>query len=622
MPFLPTTQAELAQAAIKRLDFVIISGDAYIDHPSFGTALIARLLESRGYTAGVIARPDPSDVTVFRALGKPRLAFLVTSGAMDAMVCKYTANKKPRSHDDYSPGGDPALCRSADGSLHRYAVNGKVVPARPDRAVIAYCTKAREAYKGVPIIAGGIEASLRRLSHYDYLSDTIRRPIIVDAKADLVLYGMAETAMLEAAERLARNQMESAGYEQAVKSLRGIRGTVWRTSKVEEVPSGAQWLPPHEDCARDKLVFAQSFAIQYRNTDPGTAKPLAEAAAGQFAVQEPPAFPLTHYALDELYALPFMRAWHPAYDWYGGVPAFTEVQFSITSCRGCLGACAFCALAFHQGRIVTSRSHESILHEARRLTQEKNFKGYIHDVGGPTANFRNPACKKQRSGSACIDKRCLTPKPCRELDTSHEDYLSLLRKIRRLPGIKKVFIRSGIRFDYILAGNNEEFLEELVQYHVSGQLKVAPEHVSDHVLTLMGKPPHAVYERFVAAWSAVNRRLGRKQFLIPYFIASLPGATLQDAVALAEYLRDAGFVPDQVQDFYPTPGTLAAAMYHSGVDPLNGQPVYTAKGARERAMQRALLQYTHPENRELVREALRLTGRTDLIGKGPHCLVS
>ncbi|HQG40085.1 MAG TPA: YgiQ family radical SAM protein [Spirochaetales bacterium] len=622
MPFLPTTQADLAKAAVQRLDFVILSGDAYVDHPSFGTALIARLLESRGYTIGIIARPDPDDVSVFRALGKPRLAFLITSGAMDSMVCKYTANKKLRSEDEYSPGGDPSLCRSADGTLHHYQKNGRKTSARPDRTIIAYCTKAREAFKGVPIIAGGIEASLRRLSHYDYLSDTVRRPIVLDAKADLVIYGMAERAVLETARRLADNPPEQVGYEQAIVSLRGIRGTVWRCSHVNDVPSTAIWLPSFEETAQDKQIFARSFALQYQNTDPGTAHVLVEQAGNQFAVQEPPQCPLTRNELDALYDLPYMRAWHPVYDTYGGVPAFHEVQFSITSNRGCFGACAFCSLAFHQGRIITSRSHESILKEARVLTRQKNFKGYIHDVGGPTANFRNPACVKQENGSACVDKRCLVPVPCKSLKTSHEDFILLLKKLRSLPGVKKVFIRSGIRFDYILAGNNEEFLQELALHHVSGQLKVAPEHVSDHVLALMGKPPHAVYEKFVERWKAINKTLGLKQFLIPYFIASLPGATLKDAVELAEYLRDSGFIPDQVQDFYPTPGTLATAMYYTGIDPLTGKPVYTAKGARERAMQRALLQYSHPENRQLVKEALTLAGREDLIGKGPRCLVS
>ncbi len=622
MPFLPTTQAELTEAAIQRLDFVILSGDAYIDHPSFGTALIARLLESRGYTVGIIARPDPDDVSVFRALGKPRLAFLITSGSMDAMVCKYTANKKPRREDEYSPGGDPSLCRSADGSLHQYQVNGKKTSARPDRTVIAYCTKAREAFKGVPIIAGGIEASLRRLSHYDYLSDTVRRPIILDAKADLVIYGMAELALLETAKRLANNPPEQVGYDQSIVRLRGIRGTVWRCSNMNHVPDTAVWLPPFEETARDKLTFARTFALQYHNTDPETARVLVEQAGNQFAVQEPPAYPISRALFDELYTFSYMRTWHPVYDSYGGVPAFKEVQFSITSNRGCFGACAFCALAFHQGRIITSRSHESILAEAKLLTAQPNFKGYIHDVGGPTANFRNPACVKQENGSACVDKRCLVPVPCKALKTSHEDFIALLKKLRNLPGIKKVFIRSGIRFDYILAGNNEDFLRELASHHVSGQLKVAPEHVSDHVLALMGKPPHAVYEKFVERWKSINKNLGLKQFLIPYFIASLPGATLQDAVALAEYLRDSGFIPDQVQDFYPTPGTLATAMYYTGIDPITGDAVYTAKGARERAMQRALLQYSHPENRQLVKEALKLAGREDLIGKGAKCLVS
>ncbi len=633
MPFLPTTEGELKARGIAELDFVIVCADAYVDHPSFGAALIGRLLEGAGYAVGVIARPDPSDLACFRALGRPRLAFLVSGGAIDSMVCKYTANKKPRSEDEYAPGGEPSLCRGPDGSLRSFAVNGKKESARPDRAVIAYCAKCREAYKGVTIIAGGLEASLRRLSHYDYLSDTVRKPIILDAKAVIVVYGMAERAMLELAARLkaaadgeaarrdAGQAARAAGASAPALSLRGIRGTVWRTAKREELPDGALFLPPHDSAAKDKTAFAASFALQYRNTDPGSAKVLIEEAAGQYAVQEAPAPPASREDLDAAYGLPFMRAWHPAYDQAGGVPALAEVKFSIASSRGCYGACAFCALAFHQGRIVTSRSKASILTEARLLSAKKDFKGYIHDLGGPTANFRGPACRKQAGGSACVDRRCLTPEPCPSLEADHRDYLGVLRALRALPGIKKVFVRSGIRFDYVMADPDGTFLKELAEHHVSGQLKVAPEHVSARVLALMGKPPHRVYEAFAKRWRAVNDGLGLKQYLVPYFIASHPGSTLADAIELAEYLRDAGFVPDQVQDFYPTPGTLATAMYHSGLDPLSGAAVYAAKGARERSMQRALLQFNKPENRQLVKEALKLSGREDLIGSGPACLV-
>ena len=643
MPFLPTTQAELRARRLDAVDFVIVSGDAYVDHPSFGSALIGRLLESQGYTVGIIARPDPADVEAFRSLGRPRLAFLVSGGAVDSMVCKYTANRKPRSEDEYSPGGKPELCRGADGSIRGFSVNGKPSSARPDRAVIAYAGKCREAFKGVPVVLGGLEASLRRLSHYDYLSDTVRKPIILDAKADLLVYGMAEQAITEVARRLADAAGEvtakaagsvlGAGSEpagtgpgNAAALLRGIPGTLWRTSRESELPAGAIRLPPHAEAAADPLVFAQAFAVQYRNTDPVSAAVLAEEAAGQFTVQEKPAPPLDRAALDRLYGLPFMRAWHPDYDRQGGIPAFEEVKFSLASSRGCYGACAFCSLAFHQGRIVSSRSRESLVAEAGKLVGMKDFKGYIHDVGGPTANFRGPACDKQAGGdraapSACVDRRCLAPEPCPSLKVDHRDYLSVLRALRAVPGVKKVFVRSGIRFDYVMADKSQDFLTELAKHHVSGQLKVAPEHVSDRVLKLMGKPRHQVYDAFAKRWAEVNRNLELKQYLVPYFIASHPGATIADAIELAEYLRDSGFVPDQVQDFYPTPGTLATAMYHSGIDPLNGEEVHVAKGAIERSMQRALLQYNKPENRKLVIEALRSAGRTDLIGHGEKCLV-
>ncbi len=620
MDFLPTTRAELKAKGLSSVDFVLITGDAYVDHPAFGSALVARYLEKLGYTVGVIARPDPSDAQAFRALGQPRLAFLVTGGNIDSMVCKYTANKKSRSEDDYAPGGDPCLCRSEDGTLHKYSVNGKSANARPDRAVIAYAAKCREAFKGVPVAAGGLEASLRRLSHYDYLSDTVRKPIILDSKVDIVLYGMAELALAELSSRLDRAQ-KNGGDLRSPDLFRGIRGTLWRTSDLRFLPVDAIHLPGHEEVSAGKESFARSFALQYKNTDPGTARPLVEEAAGQYVVQEPPARPLTRPEMDAAYDMAFTREAHPVYKKAGGVPALQEVKFSITSSRGCYGACAFCALAFHQGRIVTGRSRESIVAEAKSLVGTNGFKGYIHDVGGPTANFRGPACDRQAKGSACVDRRCLAPEPCPSLKVSHRDYLELLRSLRSIPGVIKVFVRSGVRFDYVMADGDGAFLRELAQYHTSGQLKVAPEHVSDRVLGIMGKPPLKVYDAFAKRWAALNRELGLKQFLVPYFIASHPGATLDDAIMLAEYLRDSGFVPDQVQDFYPTPGTLASAMYHTGIDPMGGGPVYVAKGAQERSMQRALLQYSKPENRILVREALRLAGRSDLIGGGEKCLV-
>ncbi|MFH2115794.1 MAG: YgiQ family radical SAM protein [Spirochaetota bacterium] len=625
MPFLPTTRAELKARRLDAVDFVIVSGDAYVDHPSFGSALIGRLLESQGYAVGIIARPDPGDVEAFRALGKPRLAFLVSSGTVDSMVCKYTASRKPRSEDEYAPGGKPELCRGSDGSIRAFSVNDKPASARPDRAVIAYAGKCREAFKGVPVVLGGLEASLRRLSHYDYLSDTVRKPIILDAKADLLVYGMAEQAITELARRLAKAAAMGTG-PMPTALLRGIPGTVWRTSRAVDLPVGAVILPPHAGATADPAMFAEAFALQYRNTDPVSATVLAEEAAGQFAVQEKPAPPLDRSVLDRLYGLPFMSAWHPDYDRHGGIPAFEEVKFSLASSRGCYGACAFCSLAFHQGRIVSSRSKESLVAEAGILVGMKGFKGYIHDVGGPTANFRGPACDKQAGGdraaaSACVDRRCLTPDPCPALKVDHRDYLSVLRALRAVPGVKKVFVRSGIRFDYVMADRNQDFLTEMARYHVSGQLKVAPEHVSDRVLKLMGKPGHQVYDAFAKRWAEVNRSLELKQYLVPYFIASHPGATMEDAIELAEYLRDSGFVPDQVQDFYPTPGTLATAMYHSGIDPLSGEAVHVAKGAIERSMQRALLQYNKPENRKLVIEALRGAGRTDLVGHGEKCLV-
>jgi len=611
MPFLPISTADLEARGTPTPDIVMITGDAYVDHPSFGAALIGRLLEAEGYSVGIIARPDPDDVEAFRLLGRPRLAFLVTAGALDSMVCSYTANRKPRSEDDYAPGGRAELCLRGNGSIGV----GKAgrAQARPDRALITYVGKCREAFKGVPVIIGGLEASLRRLSHYDYRSDTVRRSILLDTKADLLVYGMGESAIGEIVRRLAAGEKTTA--------IRGVRGTVWRSAQPPELPD-AIVLPSHELVADDKRTFAASFRTQYLNTDPFTAKPLEEPCAQGYVVQEAPAYPLDGPGLDRVYELPYTRDSHPCYEPFGGVPALAEVRFSLVSSRGCFGACSFCSLSFHQGRIVTARSHASLLREASTVAGLRGFKGSIHDVGGPTANFRGPACSKMGQDGACVDRRCLAPEPCRRLLPDHRDYLELLRALRRVPGVTKVFIRSGLRFDYLMLDPNDLFFRELVEHHVSGRLKVAPEHVSAGVLALMGKPRRSAYDAFAKKFSQLSKESGKRQQLVPYFISAHPGAGLDEAVELAEYLRDTGFMPDQVQDFYPTPGTLSTAMYWTGIDPLTGEPVRVARGARERAMQRALLQYSKPENHALVREALLEAGRGDLIGRGPLCLVT
>ena len=615
MSFLPVSLSDLESRGIAQLDFVFVTGDAYVDHPAFASALLGRVLEAEGFSVGVLARPDPDDVQAFRLLARPRLAFLVGAGALDSMVSSYTAAKKPRAEDDYAPGGRPELCLRGDGTVGVGTAGRRNV--RPDRAVIAYAAKCRQAYKGVPVVIGGIEASLRRFSHYDYWSDTMRRSILLDSKADLLVYGMGETALVEIARRLASGEPASA--------IRGVRGTAWRTSRREELPPGALELPSFAAVSSPGEAgfeaYALSFRVQHLNSDPYSAQALVEESEGRFVVREPPAFPLKPEALDRVYESPYERAAHPIYAEFGGVPALAEVRFSLTSARGCFGACSFCALAYHQGRIVQGRSRGSLLREARSLAALTGFKGYIHDVGGPTANFRAPACAKQEKSGACPDRRCLAPEPCPSLRVDHSDYLALLRELRALPGIKKVFVRSGIRFDYLMLDKDEGFFRELVAHHVSGQLKVAPEHVADRVLRLMGKPPRRVYEAFARRFAELNREAGLKQYLIPYFISAHPGATLGDALELAEYLRDTGFTPDQVQDFYPTPGTRSTVMYRTGRDPFTGEPVYVARGAHERSLQRALLQYKKPENRPLVLEALRDLGREDLIGRGPRCLV-
>jgi len=568
-------------------DFIFVSGDAYVDHPSFAAALLGRLLEAEGYRVCILAQPrwqGPEATADFTRFGQPRLGWLVSAGAMDSMVARYTANNKPRSDDAYSPGGKAGF--------------------RPDRALLAYCSKIREVSKGKPVIIGGIEASLRRFAHYDYWSNTVKRSILLDSKADLLSYGMGERSTLEIARRLAAGE-----------SLRGIRGTAWRCGKAEELPAVAVHLPSFDDIRQSKERYAEHYLLQERNADPLNGKTLVERSEERFVVQEPAALPLDTATFDRVMELPYARAWHPDYDAAGGIPGLEEVRFSLTSCRGCFGACAFCAITFHQGRLIQTRSHESLEREARALTQLPEFKGYIHDVGGPSANFREPACDKQTRSGACADRQCLGDKPCPALKADHRNYVSLLRRLRALPGVKKVFVRSGIRFDYVMLDPDPEktFLRELCQFHISGQLKVAPEHTSNRVLRLMRKSDHDTYRTFERAYAATNAELGMKQFLVPYYIASHPGATLEDALHTALELRKGGFVPDQVQDFYPTPGTLATCMYYTGMDPETGEAVYVARGGHERALQRGLLQFNKAENAPLVREALISLGREDLI---------
>lgn len=591
--FLPICKKDMDERGIQQLDFVYVIGDAYVDHPSFGHAIISRVLEAHGYTVGIISQPDWKDDHSISILGEPRLGFLVAAGNMDSMVNHYTVSKKRRSTDAYTPGG----------------VMGK----RPDYATITYCNLIRRNYKKTPIIIGGIEASLRRLAHYDYWSDSLKRSILLDSGADLLLYGMGERSIVEVADALNSGLL--------VRDITFIDGTVYKTRKKEDIYD-AIFLPDYSELKADKKNYAKSFYVQYQNTDPFSGKRLAESYDYKtFVVQNPPSKPLTIEEMDDVYALPYMRTYHPSYEKAGGVPAISEVKFSLVSNRGCFGGCSFCALTFHQGRIIQVRSHESIIEEAKMLTKEPDFKGYIHDVGGPTANFRAPACKKQLQHGACPNKQCLFPKPCDNLIADHRDYRALLKQLRALPGVKKVFIRSGIRFDYLLADKDQSFLKELCEYHVSGQLKVAPEHISDAVLKYMGKPENSVYRRFVQSYQKMNEKIGRKQFLVPYLMSSHPGSTLKEAVELAEFLRDFGYMPEQVQDFYPTPSTLSTCMYYTGVDPRTMEPVYTAVNPHEKAMQRALIQYRNPKNYELVSEALHKAGRTDLIGFDKKCLI-
>ena len=591
--FLPITREEMKERGWDQVDFVYVSGDAYVDHPSFGHAIITRLLESRGYRVGIIAQPDwrkPESVQVF---GEPRLGFLVSAGNMDSMVNHYSVSKKRRKTDAYTPGGEM----------------GK----RPDYACVVYGNLIRQTYKKTPIILGGIEASLRRMAHYDYWSDKLKRSVLLDSGADVISYGMGEHSIIELAEAL------DAGIP--VEDITYIAGTVVKAKSLDSIYD-AEILPSFEDLKADKMNYARSFYTQYLNTDAFNGKRLVEPYSEHlYVVQNPPATPLTQMEMDDVYSLPYQRTYHPSYEAKGGVPAIKEIKFSLISNRGCFGGCSFCALTFHQGRIVQVRSHESLIEEAKEITKDKDFIGYIHDVGGPTANFRHPSCKKQMEHGVCKTRQCLFPSPCKNLDADHRDYVSLLRKLRDIPKVKKVFIRSGIRFDYLLADKKQEFLRELCEYHVSGQLKVAPEHVAGPVLSLMGKPEHKVYEEFTRQFYKMNEKIGKEQYLVPYLMSSHPGSTLKEAVELAEYCRDLGYMPEQVQDFYPTPSTLSTCMYYTGVDPRTMQKVYVPKSPHEKAMQRALIQYRNPELYDLVIEALHKAGRSDLIGFGPKCLV-
>ena len=591
--FLPVSRQEMEERGWDAVDFVYISGDAYVDHPSFGHAIITRTLEAHGYKVGMIAQPDwkdPSSVTEF---GEPRLGFLVSAGNMDSMVNHYSVSKKRRKADAFSPGG--------------------VMGMRPDYAAVVYGNLIRQTYKKTPIILGGIEASLRRLAHYDYWSDRLKRSVLLDSGADLISYGMGERSIIEIAEAL------ESGL--AVHDITFIPGTVYKTKDKEDVYD-AVILPGFEDMKEDRNLYARSFYTQYRNTDPFSGKRLIEPYGDHlYVVQNPPSKPLSQAEMDEIYQYPYMRTYHPSYEKAGGVPAIAEVKFSLVSNRGCFGGCNFCALTFHQGRILQARSQDSLVEEARQFLNDPDFKGYIHDVGGPTANFRHPSCEKQLTCGVCKEKQCLFPKPCRNLKVDHRDYIGLLRRLREIPGVKKVFIRSGIRFDYVLADPKEDFLRELCRHHVSGQLKVAPEHISDVVLQKMGKPQANVYQSFVEKYESINHRLGKKQYLVPYLMSSHPGSTMKEAVKLAEYIRDMGYMPEQVQDFYPTPSTISTCMYYTGVDPRDMKPVYIPKNPHEKAMQRALIQYRDPKNYDLVMEALQKSGRMDLVGYGRQCLI-
>ena len=591
--FLPVNKEDMKKRGWEQPDFVYITGDAYVDHPSFGPAIISRVLEAHGYKVCMIPQPDWKNDASIDVFGRPRLGFLVSGGNMDSMVNHYSVSKKRRKMDAYSPGGKMGL--------------------RPDYATVVYCNLIRRTYKDVPIIIGGIEASLRRLAHYDYWSDKLKHSILIDSQADIISYGMGEHSIVELAEAL------DSGID--IRDITFVRGTVYKTKSLDHLYDYIM-LPDYQTLQQDKLKYAESFYTQYKNTDAYSGKTLVEGYGTRgYVVQNPAAYPLTQMEMDDVYRYNYQNTYHPMYEKEGGIPAIAEVKFSLVSNRGCFGGCSFCALTFHQGRIIQTRSHESLIEEAKEMTKAPDFKGYIHDVGGPTANFRQPACEKQKQYGVCTNKQCLFPKPCENLNASHKDYVELLRKLRKIPGVKKVFVRSGIRFDYLLADKDDTFLQELCKYHVSGQLKVAPEHISDKVLRYMGKPSNQVFEEFSAKYKKMNEKLGLKQYMVPYLMSSHPGSTLKDAVALAEYIRDIGYMPEQVQDFYPTPSTISTCMYYTGVDPRTMKPVYVAKNPHEKAMQRALIQYKRPENYDLVKEALQKAGRTDLIGFDKKCLI-
>ncbi|CAH2213121.1 YgiQ family radical SAM protein [Tepidibacter aestuarii] len=591
--FLPINKQDMIDRGWEQLDFIIVTGDAYVDHHSFGTAIISRVLEDAGYKVGIIAQPDWKSTSDFEKLGRPRLGFLVNAGNMDSMVNHYTVSKRVREKDFYSPGGKMGL--------------------RPDRATIVYCNKIREVYKDIPIIIGGVEASLRRFAHYDYWENKVRKSMLVDSGADMLIYGMGERPVVELANSL------NDGFD--IKYIRHIDGTCYMVDDKEELYEDYIEVPSFKDVFKDKIEYAKAFKLQYQAQDPVIGSMLVQKHANKYLVQNKPQMPLSREELDKVYNLPYQKNYHPIYEKQGGIAAIEEVKFSIVSSRGCFGSCSFCAITFHQGRIVQSRSEESIIKEAKEITKYPDFKGYIHDVGGPTANFRKPACEKQLKSGACKNKQCLSPNPCKQMNVDHSEYLGVLRKLRKLPNIKKVFVRSGLRYDYIMADKSDKFFRELVEHHVSGQLKVAPEHISPKVLKYMGKPAGKTYDKFREKFYKINDQLGKKQFIIPYLMSSHPGSTLDTAIELAEYLRDIRYQPEQVQDFYPTPGTLSTTMFYTGLDPLTMKDVYIPKTKSEKAMQRALLQYRNPRNYDLVYEALMKSGREDLIGFGPKCLI-
>lgn len=591
--FLPVSKNDLKAKGIDQLDFIIVTGDTYVDHPSFGTAIISRVLENEGFTVGIIAQPNWNNADDFRKLGKPKLGFLVNSGNIDSMVNHYTVARKKRHDDLYSPGGE---------SGHR-----------PDRAVIVYSNRVREAYKDVPVIIGGIEASLRRFAHYDYWDNKVRRSILLDSKADLLIYGMGEKTVVQIANLLK--------YGMSIQKVTDVRGTVYLSNGLSQLRDFVE-VPSFEEVSTNKEAYAESYKLEYFEQDAIRGKTIVQKHSDKYIVQNPPQFSLTEEEMDVVYNLPYTRNYHPMYEAKGGIPAIKEVKFSITSHRGCFGGCSFCALTFHQGRTIQNRSQKSIIDEATLLTSLDDFKGYIHDVGGPTANFRHKACKIQETAGVCKNRQCLSPTPCKNLIVDHREYLSLLKQIRKIPGIKKVFIRSGIRYDYLVYDRSTDFFEELCKHHISGQLKVAPEHISDKVLKQMGKPKKEVYDKFSKKYFEINKKIKKSQFLVPYLMSSHPGSDLDAAVELAQYIKSMGYTPEQVQDFYPTPGSLSTTIYYTGIHPLTGEKVYVPREQKEKNMQRALMQFTVPENHKLVKEALVKAGREDLIGTDKRCLIA